>query len=67
MRRSHAVLLCLVLAVAFVAGLSIAPAATASEPVCWYALCHGDFIVCCEGQVCCPPPPQCAGDPPVCW
>jgi len=67
MRRSQAVLLCVVLALTFAAGLSIAPVASASAPVCWYALCGQDYVVCCEGQVCCPPPPQCHGDPPVCW
>lgn len=67
MRRYQAALLVFVLFAAFAAGLMIAPQVSASEPICFYALCHGDFIVCCEGQVCCPPPPQCAGDPPVCW
>ena len=65
MRRVHAVLLALVLLVAFVAGAFVAPtpSASAGEPVCWYSLCEGQLIICCEGQVCCP---GCFGDPPVC-
>lgn len=71
MRRPHAVLLAVVLVLAFIAGLVLAPAtATAGyddPPPCHYELCGSEFIVCCSTQSCCVPPSGCAGDPPVCW
>lgn len=67
MRRFHTVVLAAVLILAFIAGFLATPTASATGQVCWYILCHGgEQVRCCEGQICvCPP--QCSGDPPVCW
>ena len=70
MRRYHAIVLIAVLVLAFVAGVVLAPSATAGNgdpPPCYYELCGSEFIVCCSTQSCCVPPSGCAGDPPVCW